>query len=623
MKTYLKTVGITFALTFTTVCAFGGDVSSDSAASSEYPKELAFWEDKISEIDIEWRFADGTFSVYSKDLTNELVKAEKLLADFEKAFPKESRSAKEKCVEAGLIYRLEGPEKVIDGLILDLSTAKTAEERQAFYNAISHFRYFYKCKDEIKKKVVKALNQETCLSDPIKTKCLEATLGFSNRDLDTMLLWEQALRAKDPCTAVEIWRILEENHYLCLIMLRPHFIEKVKDNIPKMTKEEAEASRKCLALKDNYLKYLREEAPFSEEEFYKRLAEAELNADKKSTHDHMIIMNIMEFFGEKAKPIDFIERKSAEWRALEEQFEHDDEDGTVYPWKCKGFWKTYRNEAFAFGCLDKFKEDLLVSIEKHPGFFEPVEIYCETLAREGKAEEAKAFLRKHFPEESLVLRPNILPSYVMLFRLQGWDINEKELVKKIFDLWLQKDPNGLAEDNQYLWERLWTRDFRDIRKKVREELADPSKASPAVLKRLKEITAEEDYVKILEKMQPNIKSYDQIVSNEDSEKGADIIGQIKAHRAYYSKESKEETIKRFTTPEMRNGVETRKIKLRNIELKREKDPILDKSLGSSEDEYDVFDPLDPLNVCFDPDKAGWDLKKEYLEKKYKELEEKN
>ena len=623
MKTHLKTVGIFFALTFATVCAFAGGVSSDSAMPSEYPKDLTFWENKISEIDIEWRFADDTFLRCSKDLTNELAKAEKLLADFEKAFPKESRSAKEKCVEAGLIYRLEGPEKVIDGLLLDLSTAKTAEERQAFYNAISHFRYFYKCKDEIKKKVVKALNQETCLSDPIKTKCLEATLGFSNRDLDTMLLWEQALRAKDPCTAVEIWRILEENHYLCLIMLRPHFIEKVKDNIPKMTKEEAEASRKCLALKDNYLKYLREEAPFSEEEFYKRLAEAELNADKKSTHDHMIIMNIMEFFGEKAKPIDFIERKSAEWRALEEQFEHDDEDGTVYPWKCKGFWKTYRNEAFAFGCLDKFKEDLLVSIEKHPGFFEPVEIYCETLAREGKAEEAKAFLRKHFPEESLVLRPNILPSYVMLFRLQGWDINEKELVKKIFDLWLQKDPNGLAEDNQYLWERLWTRDCRDIRKKVREELADPSKASPAVLKRLKEITAEEDYVKILEKMQPNIKSYDQIVSNEDSEKGADIIGQIKAHRAYYSKESKEETIKRFTTPEMRNGVETRKIKLRNIELKREKDPILDKSLGSSEDEYDVFDPLDPLNVCFDPDKAGWDLKKEYLEKKYKELEEKN
>lgn len=437
--------------------------------------------------------------------------------------------------------------------------------------------------------------------------------------------FEKIFRVKDPETAVKRWMAFERAHAGCRRLGDPVYKELFEEaTFPDMTEKEAADLKKGLsrfyALKDYFLKYVREEEPFEEKEFYKALAETELKAEQeKNYHSHMTVLSVMQMFGPPAAPLNFTERKAEEWKGLEQKYASEADSLKDYPTWWKAFWTGYGREAKSFGRLREFKEGLALAIEKSPDYFFPVGVYCEALENEGKSEEAREFLKKHYPEDKLLLRPGDLKDYVKLFRMYGWDIDEKALVKNIFGLWLDKDLEKLAEGNQYLWERLWTKDYRELRKEVRARLMALSTPSVSVLKRVEEITSEQDFEAWLKKM-PDIKT-DQI--------------QRDAGRSKYARErireraEEEDDYDDFmyfygTGSSADQNVDLAKYQFCQEELEKEKDPKLDAldTANAKKIRYDVFDPMDPLNLYFIIGPKDWEFRKAYTKKKFKKWAEK-
>lgn len=630
MKAYLKSIALLFTLVFAAVFAFA------EAEAERFTKDPDVWMKRLAEIKIEWAnsHTDGeAFRFSREDLTNELERTEKLRADFEKTFPKEGRKAKEKCVESQFVYFLESPRKAADFLLSEIAEEKDPAEKQTLYEQVFslHYPYIRRLdKNKTVEKIRKSLLEEKDLPDLTKVmlKGTRELLGFATYDHTIISLWEKAFRAKDPETAVDIWLLFEDVKCACRFLADTNFVASTKRHLYlyDRSKEEIEAGLKLLSFKDNFLKYLKEEAPYTEADFYKQLADVELESEKqKKDKVHMNALFVMDLFAPKVKPLNFKERKTKAWRDMESKYASEAASGEEYPAAWSGFWLEYRTEANWFGYMSDFMEDLLASVEKHPGFFEPVEIYCEVLAKDGKEEECKKFLQKHYPEEKLLLEPENLQRYVMFFRLQEWDLDEKALVKKIFNFWLEKDPEKLAEGNQYLWERLWTKDYRELRKEVRAKLMECPEPSDVVLKRLEEITAEQDFEEALKQLRPNDSSFIRITGRSELARKRLVARKKREEKREIEGEAEDEDEEEginFSSPlDLNANLNLNanfKRSMRDEELEKEKDPTLDAVETELKLLFDPFDPLDPMSLQFMPKKGEWDLRNRYWNKKFKD-----
>ena len=203
--------------------------------------------------------------------------------------------------------------------------------------------------------------------------------------------------------------------------------------------------------------------------------------------------------------------------------------------------------------------------------------------------------------------------------MYGWDIDEKALVKNIFGLWLDKDLEKLAEGNQYLWERLWTKDYRELRKEVRARLMALSTPSVSVLKRVEEITSEQDFEAWLKKM-PDIKT-DQI----QRDAGRSKYARERIRERAEEEDDYDDFMYFYSSGESANrSVDLAKYQFCQEELEKEKDPKLDAldTANAKKIRYDVFDPMDPLNLYLIIGPKDWEFRKAYTKKKFKKWAEK-
>ena len=207
----------------------------------------------------------------------------------------------------------------------------------------------------------------------------------------------------------------------------------------------------------------------------------------------------------------------------------------------------------------------------------------------------------------------------MFFRLQEWDLDEKALVKKIFDLWLEKDPEKLAEGNQYLWERLWTKDYRELRKEVRAKLMECPEPSDVVLKRLEEITAEQDFEEALKKLRPNDSSFIRITGRSELARKRIMARKKREEKREIEGEAEDEDEEEDINFSSRFDLNANfKRSMRDEELEKEKAPTLDAVETELRLLFDPFDPLDPMSLQFMPEKGEWDFRRRYWEKKCKD-----
>ncbi len=456
----------------------------------DHYNDPAFWSLKLSK-----------FNHNTHKRTNEVLRVREILSDFDKAIPKEERKAREKCIEAEFVYFLEGPQKAADFLLSEIAKEKDPSERQTLYVKAASFYY---PDQESPGKIMKALAGDKDIPDPLAIfgSCHNASCF---RVLDQGLLphWEKAMRAKDPQTAVEAWLIFDR-YFNCMRFCDPD--PQINEGLPNKARQFLESimgsTSKFRPLKDNFLKYLKEEAPFKEADFFKCLSETELKAEHDKKDDYVAetspgrltcSLRVMKMFGGTEALEEYARRKLGTWQELERKRSGETGNGENHPWQWRQFWEKYRDEAKIYGFLPLFKEKMLAFIEQYPDLFWAIKSYCEILINEGKKKEAEEFLRKHYPEEKLLRHPDDLKGYVAHCKCHDIPYDEKALVKKIFDFWLKEDPSALAEKNQYLWERLWTKEYREQRKEVRAKLLALPQKDYYVLKRLKELTIDEDY----------------------------------------------------------------------------------------------------------------------------------
>lgn len=456
----------------------------------DHYKDPAFWSLKLSK-----------FNHNTHKSTNEVLAVKEILGDFDKAIPKEERKAGEKCIEAEFVYFLEGPEKAADFLLNEIAKEKDPSERQILYVKAASFYY---PDQESSRKIIKALVGDKDVPDPLAIfgSCHNAS-GFGVLDHGLLPHWEKAMRAKDPQTAVEAW-LLFDRHFNCMRFCDPdpENSREIPDKVRRFLESYMGSTSKFRPLKDNFLKYLREEAPFKEDDFFNCLFETELKAEHDKKDDYIAetfpgrltcSLRVMRMFGQTEELNEYARRKIGAWQELEREYSGENGGGENYPWQWQQFWGKYRDEAKLYGFLPFFKKEMLAFIEQNPDFFQIIKAYCEVLINEGKKKEAEEFLRKHYPEEKLLRNPGNLKGYVAHCKWQDIPCDEKALVRKIFDFWLEEDPSALAEKNQYLWERLWTKEYRELRKEVRTKLLALPQKDHYILKRLKELTTDEDY----------------------------------------------------------------------------------------------------------------------------------
>ena len=453
----------------------------------EHKNDPAFWNYNLSKIDRD---------IYVK--TNKVSIASELLRDFDKTFPKEERKAKEKCVGARFVKLLEGPEKAADYLLKEIAGELDPNERQTLYlQAVS-----FNPNRDFKKKILEMLSADQDIPDPVLILSRCGSIFYL--DASVAQLWERALCAKDPRSALAAWEVFVSHYWY---ILKPDRDVKTLFKV-ELQDERATRTRK---LKDIFLDYLKSEAPFKEADFFQLLSEEELQEERKQTGREYIAYGFDQIISGRKKKLLFImlvldrkeellaygKRRAEKLAELENRFSAEDGSKGENAQEWNDFWHIYRDEAKRYGFMPLYKETLRAYIEKYPEKFQFVKNYCEVLYKEGQKKEAENFLSKYYPEEKLINHPEELQSYAELHKYHELPFDEKSTVKKIFEFGLQNDAEELAEGNQYLWERLWKGDNRDVRKEVREKIAALPKLGPSLLKRLKEISVKEDYEAIL------------------------------------------------------------------------------------------------------------------------------
>lgn len=485
----------------------------------EHKNDLVLWSYKLSK-----------FNHHTHNKTNEILLVRNILSDFDKTSPKEERKAKEKCVEARFVYLLEGPEQAADYLLKEIADEKDPNERQTLYlQAVS---FYYPDRDS-SQKIIKAFSTDQDIPDPVQilSRCGSRLTFYT--DISVAQIWERALCAKDPGSALAAWEQFVSRYWF---ILKPNRKIEVAANDALQNEGAARLRR----LKDIFSDYLKGEAPFKETDFFQLLSEEELKEEKKqigreyrSYGNNEIISGrkkqllfIMLIFDRKEELLAYGKRRAEKLAELENRFSAEDisEGDNTEEWN--DFWHIYRDEAKRYGFMPLYKETLLAFIEKHPQKYQLIKNYCEVLLNEGKNKEAEDFLNKNYPEEKLINNPEELQSYAELHKYHELPFDEKGMVKKIFEFGLQNDAEALAEGNQYLWERLWKGDNRDVRKEVREKIAALPKLGPSLLKRLEEISLKEDYEAIVAEKGTESDSSEnsnetQIEEKDNSKKGID------------------------------------------------------------------------------------------------------
>lgn len=515
----------------------------------EHKTDPAFWNYKLSKIDRD---------IYVK--TNKVSIASELLRDFDKTIPKENRNAKEKCVEARFINLLEGSENAAKYLLKEIANEKDPNERQTlFLKAVTY------SERDSSYETLEALSADQDIPDLYKI-LLHCRRNFF--DVRFVPLWERVVFAKDPGSALEAWDLFISRYY--------YVFQKGGINDYLFSKEENEKFSKWRELKDRFLDYLKSEAPFKEEDFYKLLSEEELKEELKETGRERRcyalsdivsgrkkkLLLLMQIFNREEELLAYGKRRAEKLAELEERSFTEAGGEEKFPEELDEFLIIYRDEAKLYGFMPIYKEAILSFVEKHPELFQPVKYYCEVLYKEGRKKEAEEFLSKNYPEEKLIRHPEELENYADLCKYNESPFDEKAAAEKIFEFWLPKDAEALAAGNQYLWERLWTGEYRDVRKAVREKIAALPKRGPALLKRLKEICTKEDYEAILTKTeaepapasnspvtQTETKGGDkQEISESEGSDDADIQGEF---GVYYPNEVKKryEACKKTNDPE--------------------------------------------------------------------------
>lgn len=485
----------------------------------EHKNDTALWSYKLSK-----------FNHHTHNKTNEILLVRNILADFDKTFPKEERKAKEKCVEARFVYLLEGPEKAADYLLKEIADELDPKERQTLYlQAVS----FYYPNSNSVKKIMYALSADQDILDPLQILSRCGSGFFLFPDALVAQLWERALCAKDPRSALAAWELFVSHYW---------FIFKPNRDVEILFKDELQdaGAMHFRKLKDIFLDYLKSEAPFKEADFFQLLSEEELQEERKQTGREYItygnnqiisgrkkeLLFIMLIFNRKEELLAYGKRRAEKLAELENRISAEDGSEGENTREWNEFWHIYRDEAKRYGFMPLYKETLLASIEKHPENYQLVKNYCEVLFNEGKNKEAEDFLNNNYPEEKLINHPEELQSYAELLKYRELPFDEKATVKKIFEFGLQNDAEALAEGNQYLWERLWKGDNRDVRKEVREKIAALPKLGPSLLKRLEEISLKEDYEAIVAEKGTESDSSEnsnetQIEEKDNSKKGID------------------------------------------------------------------------------------------------------